>query len=129
MLPILSTLGTFAKGETVFENIAHVRLKESDRVAAMLQLNRMGGHLELHDDRLVAHGVSRALRRASLLVQRSPHPDVPGGRRISRPKGQSTLTYPNAYRISYPRFLEAMRSIGVPMSISDVPSNGQHSGA
>ena len=59
MLPILSTLGTFAKGETVLENIAHVRLKESDRVAAMLQLNRMGGHLELHDDRLVARGVSQ----------------------------------------------------------------------
>ncbi|MBV8530342.1 MAG: 3-phosphoshikimate 1-carboxyvinyltransferase, partial [Candidatus Eremiobacteraeota bacterium] len=47
MLPVLSTLGTFAKGETVLENIRHVRLKESDRVAAMLQLNRMGGRLEL----------------------------------------------------------------------------------
>ena len=57
MLPILSTLGTFARGETILENIEHVRLKESDRVAAMLQLNRMGGRLELHADRLVAHGV------------------------------------------------------------------------
>ena len=84
MLPILSTLGTFAHGETVLENIAHVRLKESDRVAAMLQLNRMGGHLELHDDRLVAHGVSRTLRRAALVVQRSPHSDVARGRSVAR---------------------------------------------
>ena len=45
----------------------------------------------------------------------------------SRAEGQSTLTYPHAYRISYPRFLEAMRSIGVPMSISDAPSNGRRS--
>ncbi len=43
----------------------------------------------------------------------------------SRADGQSTLTYPNAYRISYPRFLEAMRGIGVPMSISNAPVNGQ----
>ncbi len=65
MLPILSTLGTFAHGETVLENIEHVRLKESDRVAAMLQLNRMGGQLELHADRLVAHGVPQLFGASS----------------------------------------------------------------
>ena len=34
MLPILATLGSFAQGTTVFENVAHVRLKESDRVVS-----------------------------------------------------------------------------------------------
>ncbi|MGA8098972.1 MAG: 3-phosphoshikimate 1-carboxyvinyltransferase [Candidatus Cybelea sp.] len=124
MLPILSTLGTFAKGETVLENIRHVRLKESDRVAAMLQLNRMGGHLELHDDRLVAHGVSQ-LRGAHLSSFNDHRILMSLAVAASRAEGQSTLTYPHAYRISYPRFLEAMRSIGVPMSISDGPSNGR----
>ncbi|MFY9719774.1 MAG: 3-phosphoshikimate 1-carboxyvinyltransferase [Candidatus Cybelea sp.] len=128
MLPILSTLGTFAKGETVLENIAHVRLKESDRVAAMLQLNRMGGHLELHDDRLVAHGVAE-LFGAHLSSFNDHRILMSLAVAASRAEGQSTLTYPNAYRISYPRFLDAMRSIGVPMSISDGPANGQHSGA
>ena len=88
MLPILSTLGTFAKGETILENIAHVRLKESDRVAAMLQLNRMGGPLELHDDRLVAHGVSQLFGAQPLVLQRSPHPDVAGGRRVARRRSE-----------------------------------------
>ena len=124
MLPILSTLGTFAKGETVLENIRHVRLKESDRVAAMLQLNRMGGHLELHDDRLVAHGVSQ-LRGAHLSSFNDHRILMSLAVAASRAEGQSTLTYPHAYRISYPRFLEAMRSIDVPMSISDGPSNGR----
>ena len=124
MLPILSTLGTFAKGETVLENIRHVRLKESDRVAAMLQLNRMGGRLELHDDRLVAHGVSQ-LFGAHLSSFNDHRILMSLAVAASRAEGQSTLTYPNAYRISYPRFLEAMRSIGVPMSISDVPRNGR----
>ena len=128
MLPILSTLGTFAKGETILENIAHVRLKESDRVAAMLQLNRMGGHLELHDDRLVAHGVSQ-LNGAHLSSFNDHRILMSLAVAASRAQGQSTLTYPNAYRISYPRFLDAMRSIGIPLSISDGPHNGQHSGA
>ncbi|MGB6518904.1 MAG: AMP-binding protein, partial [Candidatus Cybelea sp.] len=128
MLPILSTLGTFAKGETVLENIRHVRLKESDRVAAMLQLNRMGGHLELHDDRLVAHGVSQ-LRGAHLSSFNDHRILMSLAVAASRAEGQSTLTYPHAYRISYPRFLEGMRSIGVPMSISDGPSNGRRSSA
>jgi cyclohexanecarboxylate-CoA ligase len=125
MLPILSTLGTFAIGETVLENVRHVRLKESDRVAAMLQLNRMGGHLELHDDRLVAHGVSQ-LFGAHLSSFNDHRILMALAVAASRAEGQSTLTYPNAYRISYPRFLEAMRSIGVPMSISNAPANGRH---
>src|SRR5580700_5721585 len=124
MLPILSTLGTFAKGETILENIEHVRLKESDRVAAMLQLNRMGGRLELHEDRLVAHGVSQ-LFGAKLSSFNDHRILMSLAVAASRAEGQSTLTYPNAYRISYPRFLEAMRSIGVPMFVSDGPANGQ----
>ncbi len=57
MLPVLSVLATFAEGTSVLDNVAHVRLKESDRVSAMLQLNRMGGRLEQHADRLICHGV------------------------------------------------------------------------
>ncbi|HEY1882562.1 MAG TPA: 3-phosphoshikimate 1-carboxyvinyltransferase [Candidatus Cybelea sp.] len=127
MLPILSTLGTFAKGQTVLENIAHVRLKESDRVAAMLQLNRMGGHLELHDDRLVAHGVSQ-LFGAHLSSFNDHRILMSLAVAASRAEGQSTLTYPNAYRISYPRFLDAMRSIGVAMATSDTPANARLAG-
>ena len=123
MLPILTTLGTFARGETILENIRHVRLKESDRVAAMLQLNRMGGRVELHDDRLVVHGVSKLF--GTHLSSFNDHRILMSlAVAASRAEGQSTLTYPNAYRISYPRFLEAMRSIGVPMSITDAPANG-----
>ncbi len=121
MLPILSTLGTFAKGETILENIRHVRLKESDRVAAMLQLNRMGGRLELHDDRLVARGV-RKLVGARLSSFNDHRILMSLAVAASRADGQSSLTYPHAYRISYPLFLEGMRGIGVPMSISDAPA-------
>ena len=124
MLPILATLGTFAKGETILENIRHVRLKESDRVAAMLQLNRMGGRLELQEDRLVVHGVAKLL--GTRLSSFNDHRILMSlAVAASRAQGLSSLTYPHAYRISYPRFFEAMRAIGVPMSISDAPANGR----
>ncbi len=88
MLPILSTLGTFAKGQTILENVHHVRLKESDRVAAMLQLNRMGGRLE--SSRRFAGRQRRipSLRRASLVVQRPPHLDVAGRRGVARRRAE-----------------------------------------
>lgn len=128
MLPILTTLGTFARGETILENIRHVRLKESDRVAAMLQLNRMGGRVELHEDHLLVHGVTKLF--GTHLSSFNDHRILMSlAVAASRAEGQSTLTYPNAYRISYPRFLEAMRSIGVPMSITDAPANGRRHAA
>ncbi|MDE2572668.1 MAG: 3-phosphoshikimate 1-carboxyvinyltransferase, partial [bacterium] len=121
MLPILSTLAAFAEGETVLENVAHIRLKESDRVAAMLQLNRMGGKLEIKGDRLVVQGTER-LRGATLSSYNDHRVLMSLAVAASRAEGQTTLTYPNAYRISYPMFLESMKTIGIPMSIDALPS-------
>ena len=41
------------RARRVSRNVEHVRLKESDRVVSMLQLNRMGGDVELVGDELV----------------------------------------------------------------------------
>ena len=35
----------------------------------------------------------------------------------TRADGETRLTYPNAYRISYPRFLHEMDTIGLAMSL------------
>jgi 3-phosphoshikimate 1-carboxyvinyltransferase len=116
MLPVLSVLATFAEGTTVLDNVAHVRLKESDRVSAMLQLNRMGGHLEQRGDRLIVHGVG-GLVGADLSSFNDHRVLMSLAVAGTRAEGQSRLTYPNAYRISYPRFLHEMNGIGLDMSI------------
>ncbi|MGH7639313.1 MAG: 3-phosphoshikimate 1-carboxyvinyltransferase [Candidatus Dormibacteria bacterium] len=123
MLPILAVLGTFANGTTVLENVAHVRLKESDRVSAMLQLNRMGGRVELDHDRLLVRGVKR-LRRAELSSFNDHRVLMALAVAASRARGESRLTYPHAYRISYPRFLLEMNHIGVSMSVA-APTEGR----
>jgi 3-phosphoshikimate 1-carboxyvinyltransferase len=120
MLPILSVLGTFAQGRTVLRNIEHVRLKESDRAAAMLQLNRMGGRLELAPDRLTIDGVQR-LTGADLSSFNDHRVLMSLASAASRADGVSRLTYPGAYRISYPTYLDAMNGIGIPMAIEPSP--------
>jgi cyclohexanecarboxylate-CoA ligase len=37
----------------------------------------------------------------------------------SRARGESSLTYPHAYRISYPEFLDDMRAIGLDLGVED----------
>ncbi|MEU5536027.1 3-phosphoshikimate 1-carboxyvinyltransferase [Streptomyces sp. NPDC020362] len=118
MLPILASLATFAHGESVFHNIAHTRLKESDRAAAMLQLNSMGGELELTGDTLTVRGVGD-LVGARLSSYNDHRVLMSLAVASSRVRGHSTLTYPNAYRISYPGFLDAMNTIGVPMTVEE----------
>jgi 3-phosphoshikimate 1-carboxyvinyltransferase len=115
MLPVLSVLATLADGTSVLDNVAHVRLKESDRVSAMLQLNRMGGRLEQHTDRLTVHGVP-GLTGADLSSFNDHRVLMSLAVAGTRADGETRLTYPNAYRISYPRFLQEMNAIGLKMS-------------
>ncbi len=114
ILPVLATLATFADGETVIENVDHIRLKESDRVSAMLQLNRMGGNLQIDGSRLVIRGVERLSGRdlSSFNDHRVLMSLAIAGTRAT---GYTLISYPNAYRISYPEFLNAMHGIGVKM--------------
>ena len=116
MLPVLSVLATLADGTSVLDNVAHIRLKESDRVSAMLQLNRMGGRLEQHTDRLTVHGVP-SLAGADLSSFNDHRVLMSLAVAGTRADGETRLTYPNAYRISYPRFLHEMDTIGLDMSI------------
>ncbi|GHJ37093.1 3-phosphoshikimate 1-carboxyvinyltransferase [Streptomyces sp. TS71-3] len=116
MLPVLSALGAFAEGESVFRNIAHTRLKESDRAGAMLQLRAMGGSLEMTGEQLRVRGVE-TLTGARLSSYNDHRVLMALAVAASRARGHSTLTYPGAYRISYPTFLETMNTLGLPMSV------------
>jgi cyclohexanecarboxylate-CoA ligase len=119
MLPVLSTMGQFAEGETRFSNVAHVRLKESDRVVSMLQLNRMGGDVEEQGDELVVRGIEGDLTGSPLSSFNDHRVHMSLTVAASRARGESSLTYPNAYRISYPTFLEDMTAIGFDLSVED----------
>jgi 3-phosphoshikimate 1-carboxyvinyltransferase len=118
LLPVLSTMATFAEGTSRLWNVAHIRLKESDRVAAMLQLNRMGGRAEQGADELRVTGV-RELTGSPMSSFNDHRVLMSLAVAASKASGVSALTYPRAYRISYPLFLEAMNGVGLDMEVGD----------
>jgi 3-phosphoshikimate 1-carboxyvinyltransferase len=71
MVPTLAAIALFAQGRTVIKNVPHLRLKESDRLAAVaVEWNRLGAGVEELEDGLVIHG-GRRLIGASV----DPHDD------------------------------------------------------
>jgi 3-phosphoshikimate 1-carboxyvinyltransferase len=117
LLPVLATLASFAPGTSRFRNIAHIRLKESDRVNAMLQLNKLGGDLVDTGSELCITGVG-GLHGAPMSSFNDHRVLMSLAVAATRASGESRLTYPRAYRISYPTFLQAMTSVGLEMAIT-----------
>ncbi|MFZ0448150.1 MAG: 3-phosphoshikimate 1-carboxyvinyltransferase [Desulfatiglandaceae bacterium] len=71
MVPTLAAVALFAKGGTVIRNVAHLRLKESDRLSAIcLEWSRLGAHVKEMKDGLVIEG-GHPLKGALL----NPHDD------------------------------------------------------
>ncbi len=57
MVPTLAVLAAFRSGQTTITNVSHLRLKESDRIAALVnELRRIGVAAEERDDGLVVFG-------------------------------------------------------------------------
>lgn len=56
-VPTLAVLAPFASGKTVIRNVRHLRIKESDRLAAMAsELSRLGASIEERSDGLEIQG-------------------------------------------------------------------------
>lgn len=127
LLPVLTVMANFADGVTHLRNVGHVRLKESDRVTAMLQLNQMGGHLEQEPDTLHIFGTAGARGTGAKLSSFNDH-RVLMSLAIAATKcdGTTSLTYPRAYRISYPTFLEEMDNIGLDIDVDAAPKAHAH---
>ena len=57
VVPTLAVVAAFAEGTTEISNIAHLRIKECDRLSAVVtELGRLGARVDEFDDRMVIHG-------------------------------------------------------------------------
>jgi 3-phosphoshikimate 1-carboxyvinyltransferase len=117
MIPILSTLASRARGRTVLSHVAHAQLKESDRVAAMLQLRKMGARVDFDGNDMEFEGVEQ-LRGASLSSFNDHRVLMALAIAGSTATGVTELSYPHAYRISYPEFVDHMNTIGIPIAVT-----------
>lgn len=125
MVPILSTLASRARGHTVLSHVSHVRLKESDRVASMLQLRKMGARVEFDGNDMEFFGVD-SLHGAALSSYNDHRVLMALAVAGSTASGVTELSYPHAYKISYPEFADHMNTIGIPIAVtaqvSDTPA-------
>lgn len=119
LLPTIAALGAVADGETVIENCAHVRLKETDRVAAMAtELERMGASVTETEDSLTIHGGESDLRGATV--------DGYHDHRIIMSlaiaglvvTGPTTITGAEHVDVSFPAFFAVLEELGVDVSQS-----------
>ena len=63
LVPTVAVLAAFAEGTTTVTNVAHLRIKESDRIAAPAEeLSRIGIRTIQHSDGLSVEGQGKALR-------------------------------------------------------------------
>lgn len=111
-LPLVAVLGTQASGETRVTGAAELAVKESDRIAAMVDgLRRLGATIDPMADGFVVAGPSR-LTAAAL--------DAAGDHRIGMAlaiaamlaDAPSTLTGAEWVDVSYPDFFHALAACG-----------------
>lgn len=110
-LPALAVMGCFADGQTILENVAQARVKETDRIAVMArELQKMGARIAELPDGLVIdasplqgtavnghhdHRVVMALAIAGL-----------------RATGTTTIDTAEAVAVTYPSFVPSMQQLG-----------------
>jgi cyclohexanecarboxylate-CoA ligase len=86
----------------------------------------MGARLEQRGDQLVCHGAD-ALAGADLSSFNDHRVLMALAVAATRASGETRLTYPNAYRISYPRFLQDMGVLDLDMTIAPGSARGRAS--
>ena len=118
-LPVMAVTACYATGETVFRNVAHARIKETDRIAVMCrELRRMGADIEELPDGLVIR--ESALRGADV--------NGCGDHRVVMAlalaglscAGETRVSTAEAAGVTFPQFAEFMTSLGA--ALKSAPS-------
>ena len=114
--PVLMVLGLLCEGTTVIRNAERLRLKESDRIAAMeAELRACGGVLESEDGTITVHGCAEHLHAPEgILHGHNDHRVVMSLAVLSAAAGLPlTVDDAEAIQKSWPNFFAAIRPLGV----------------
>ncbi len=111
-LPALSVAAAFAQGDTHFTSLAHVRVKETDRVAVMQEvLTACGASVDITADSMTIHG-GRPLHGASV----SSHDDHRVAMAMAvcglLADGEMEVAGAECASVSFPEFYETLNRAG-----------------
>lgn len=111
--PVLMTLGLFCEGETVITNAGRLRLKESDRIAAMqTELAKLGGCVLADGDTVTVRGI-QPLHAAHTLDSHNDH-RVAMALCVAAAGANVPITLADAQCVekSYPDFYNVLETLG-----------------
>lgn len=112
MVPALSVCAALCRGETRIENAQRLRLKESDRLAAMEEaLNALGGRVKATPDGLLIQGVP-ALTGGNAEGKNDHRVVMALSAAALRCSREVSVTDPWSIRKSYPAFFDDYRKLG-----------------
>lgn len=117
-LPAMAVVGAYAEGTTRLVNVPQARMKETDRIACMAQeLAKMGARVEELPDGLVVH---HSKLRAARLDGRSDHRIVMALSLAAMGLDEPcTIDTAEAIAVTFPAFVDLMRSVGAEMRLLD----------
>lgn len=112
LVPILAVIGAFAKGETRIFHAERLRIKESDRLAAMAEgLSRMGADITETSDGLFIQG-GKVLQGAVLRGWNDHRIVMSLSIAALSAQGQTQITDPGSIRKSFPDFFTRYNALG-----------------
>ncbi|GHU68723.1 3-phosphoshikimate 1-carboxyvinyltransferase [Spirochaetia bacterium] len=118
LLPIMAVLGCYAEGKTALVNVAHARIKETDRIAVMASvLGRLGAETEERPDGIIIHGNSNTVAAQGRALHGGTV-DGHGDHRVVMAlaaaalgaSGPVEITGAESAAVTYPGFLELLEA-------------------
>ena len=118
--PVLFVAAACARGKTTFTGIGELRVKESDRIAAMAEgLRALGIDVDESDDGAVVHGGKLA---GGSVTSRGDHRIAMSlAIAASVAEGPVTIQDVAAVDTSFPGFAECMRTLGIDIGSEGLP--------
>ena len=105
-LPMIAVMACFAKGTTVIKDAAELKVKESDRIAVMVDnLSRMGAHITATDDGMIIEG-GFPLHGAEIDSHLDHRIAMSFAVAALASEGETTINDADCVKISYPNFYE-----------------------
>jgi len=110
-IPILALLATQADGKTVIKDAEELKVKETDRIAAVVdELRKLGAKIEATEDGMIIEGPT-PLQGASLQTYGDHRIGMMGAIAALITNGAVTLDDADCIAVSYPTFFEHIESV------------------
>jgi len=116
-IPALAVAAALAEGDTVFADLAELRVKESDRIVAVArELRRAGVAVEERPDGLVVSGLGGRPPAGGTVQPEHDHRIAMAGAVMGLSAGDETAVPAADIATSFPSFADTLRALGAEIS-------------